>query len=480
MGPHLLSVLLPVTVGLLLIVLASGSVRKADTVLGGVMPQANDPMVSELLVVGNEAVFSADDGVHGREPWFVDLHGNTSMVQDLAPGPDSSNPRHFRMRGLGDFVFSASTPVSGEELWLGSISSDLCTVELIKDIIPGPMGSEPIVVGSSDALILFYATTLTAGRELWCTNAVSAQQTAMVSDFYAGVQSSLPMSPTVLPDTEGAYVVAYADAVRGCLLFRYDYATGAIRTLVDVEDGAGAMTELGASLIFANSDSAHGWELWHYEKDTGEFGVLLDLEPGTESAGPSQFFTWRERVLFQASTQEYGKELWITDGTAAGTRLLSDINPGPHDSDPYGFVAAGDHVFFRAKDDTCGQELWVTDGTPSGTRRVVDLMPGPGSGDPYNLVAYGQGLYFSADDGATGEELWWARLVDGEWHTEQVADLYPGLEGSEPTNLQFTTGGQGYFLARSPAEGRTVFTFLPGSTEGREKVVPVQMRLETP
>jgi ELWxxDGT repeat protein len=335
-------------------------------------------------------------------------------------------------------------------------------------------------VGSSDTLILFYATTLTAGRELWCTNALSEQQTAMVSDLFAGVQSSLPMSPTVLPDAQGAYVVAYADAVRGVMLFRYDYATNAIRTLVDVEDGAGAMTKLGNRLIFANSDSVHGWELWYFEEKTGEFGLLLDLEPGSDSAGPSQFFTWRERVLFQASTEESGKELWITDGTAAGTQLLSDLNPGPHDSDPYGFVAAGDHVFFRAKDDTCGQELWVTDGTPSGTRRVVDLMPGSGSGDPYNLVAGGQGLFFSADDGHTGEELWWARLVDGEWHTDQVADLYPGPENSEPTGLQFTTGGRGYFLARSPSEGRTVFTFFPGSVEGQERVIPVKMRLESP
>jgi ELWxxDGT repeat protein len=342
------------------------------------------------------------------------------------------------------------------------------------------MGSEPIVVGSSDALILFYATTLTAGRELWCTNAVSEQQTSMVSDLYAGVHSSLPMAPTVLPDAQGAYVVAYADAVRGVMLFRYYYATNAIRTLVDVEDGAGAMTKLGNRLIFANSDSVHGWELWHYEEDTGEFGLLLDLEPGTESAGPSQFFTWGNRVLFQASTEETGKELWITDGTAAGTQLLSDINPGPHDSDPYGFVAAGDHVFFRAKDDTCGQELWVTDGTTSGTQRVIDLMTGSGSGDPYNLVAGGQGLFFSADDGATGEELWWTRLVDGEWKAEQVADLYPGPESSEPTGLQFTTGGRGYFLARSPSEGRTVFTFFPNAPHGDMMVRPVKMRLEKP
>lgn len=475
-----LSVLAPVALGLLMIVLASSTARKADTALGGAVPHPNDPMASELFVVGNEVIFAADDGVHGREPWFVDLHSNTSMVQDLAPGPDSSNPRHFRMRGLGNFVFSASTPVSGEELWLGSVSSGVCTVELIKDIIPGPMGSEPIAVGSSDALILFYATTLTAGRELWCTNAVSEQQTSMVSDLYAGVHSSLPMAPTVLPDAQGAYIVAYADAVRGVMLFRYDYATNAIRTLVDVEDGAGAMTKLGTSLIFANSDSVHGWELWNYEENTGKFGLLIDLEPGSDSAGPSQFFTWRERVLFQASTEESGKELWITDGTAAGTQLLSDINPGPHDSDPYGFVTAGDHVFFRAKDDTCGQELWVTDGTPSGTRRVTDLMPGSGSGDPYNLVAGGQGLFFSADDGHTGEELWWTRHLDGEWETEQVVDLYPGPESSEPTGLQFTTGGRGYFLARSPVEGRTVFTFFPGSVEGQERVIPVKMTLEDP
>ena len=439
---------------------------------GGIpAPGLHDPLASDLLVVGNDAYFAADDGFHGREAWVTSTRSNgfsemkPFLAKDIVPGPGSSNPHRFMGRRQNSVVFAASTPETGEELWYGQFSGGVVSVHLVKDIIPGPMGSQPLPVAGEETQTLFYATTLAEGRELWCTNALSEEQTAIVADLMPGADGSVPMNPCVYAYAGGAYIMAISDAQRGKVLLQYTYASNTLREVGDVDDNAGAATRVGKRLLFANKDDAHGWELWVYDEGTGELALLADLWDGEESSDPSQFFIWGNRVLFQATTQASGKELWTSDGTAAGTTLLADINPGPRDSDPYGFVLAGDRVFFRAKDDACGQELWVTDGTGTGTLRVADLMPGPASGNPYNLVALEHGLFFSASDGVSGEELWWTGLIGGTWQTRLMADLYPGETGSEPTSLQFSTDGWGYFIARSPREGRTVYRFLPKFTE---------------
>jgi ELWxxDGT repeat protein len=327
---------------------------------------------------------------------------------------------------------------------------------MIKDIISGPMGSDPEPIAAEDTLVLFYATTLVAGRELWCTN-INEGQTAMVADVFAGVDGSVPMSPRVCADAEGAYIVALTDARRGCVLHRYDYVTNTMREVGDVADDAAAMARIGKKLLFKNVDAANGSELWLYDETNGDFGLLADLWPGSESSKPAQFFLWDDRILFQARTESHGTELWVSDGTEAGTTLVSDINPGPGDSDPYGFVLSGAHLFFRATDDACGRELWVTDGTREGTTRVTDVLPGSASSEPYNLVACEQSLLFTADDGVHGEELWGAGLVDGTWKAGLLCDLYPGLLGSEPYQLQWANDQLAYFLAKTPEAVESVY-----------------------
>jgi len=416
---------------------------------------------TELFIVQDEALFAAEDSAHGWELWSVHYSKGARLAADIAPGPDSSNPRRFMMR-RGGFVFAATTPEAGEELWYGQSNNGEYDVRMIKDIIPGPMGSDPEPVAANETLVLFYATTLAAGRELWCTNTTSEQQTAMVADVFPGVDGSVPMRPRVYSDAGGAYIVAIADVRRGCVLFHYDYATHSLREVGDVAEDAGGMAKAGRRLVFSNADEAHGWEVWVHDESTREFGILADLWPGPESSNPSQFATWGDRVLFQARTKESGTELWISDGTAAGTNQIADINPGPGDSDPYGFVVAGDRVFFRAKDDACGRELWVTDGTERGTMRVADLWPGSDSGEPYNLVARGNGLFFTASDGVHGEELWWTGPVGDTWQPSLVADLYPGPLGAEPHNLRLASDGCAYFWARTPETGVTVFRLPPG------------------
>ncbi len=412
---------------------------------------ASNPGAEDLLVAQGVPYFSDDDGVHGRELWCLnELTGEARMLADLAPGPESSNPRHFMERPHGGFVFAATTPAEGEELWYCSdMGGGHFEAHLIKDIIPGAMGSNPFPLAANDTLVLFFATTLASGRELWCTNTQEGQ-TAMVADLLPGVNNSMPSTARVCADADGAYVVAIADAERGCVLFRYDCRSNSIWEIGDVGEDTGYMANIGKRLAFASTDMDHGYELWIYDESSQKCGMIADLWPGPPSSSPSQFYAFGDSVLFQARTAETGLEPWISDGTPSGTTLLRDINPGPGDSDPYGFVTAGNRTFFRAKDDAYGQELWVRDGTSDGTKRVADVMPGTGSGNPYNLSPLGESLFFTADDGIHGEELWRAVLIDGTWQAKLVIDLYPGSQGSEPHQLQWDTDRIGYFLGKTP------------------------------
>lgn len=432
---------------------------------GSITPTTRDPKSSNLLVIGDCGYFAADDGEHGRELWVADVAqgGECRLVADIVPGSGSSNPRNLMARPHGGFVFAATTPETGEELWYGiSPDGSSYSIMMIKDILPGPMGSEPVPVASARTMVLFYATTLMEGRELWCTTGISEQQTALVRDLNPGVEGSIPMRPRVYGVLDNVYVVAIPDAIRGCVLFKYDFSDNTLREIGDVGEDTAPRGTANGKVFMANTDNDHGYELWTYDAKNRVLGMIADLQPGPDGSYPSEFGSWNDQVLFRAQTDEVGIELWLSDGSAGGTGLIKDINPGRADSDPNSFVPLGEYVFFRAKDDACGRELWVTNGTAAGTERVCDLMPGPESGEPYNMVARGPYLFFSAKDPEHGEELWRTHRDEERWITELVADLYPGPTGSEPHMLQWTDRGEGLFLAKTATYGITVCKLSPG------------------
>ena len=423
--------------------------------------------------------FSATDKTHGRELWAYSVETRKGqMVADLCPGPASSNPWRLFSRTNGDIVYSATTAENGDELWFCPSGSDgNYSTRLIKDIIPGPMGSEPEPIVAHENLVYFYATTLSAGRELWCTNASEAQ-TAMVADLFPGPQGSYANGARVTADDQGFYFVAFADAAKGAVLFRLDYASGIPREVADVNDDTAAMVVYKGSLFFTQKDDSHGAELWVHDPVANTTHLMIDIYPGTSSAAPGQFFVWKDRLFFQAKTEKYGQELWVTDGSAIGTTLVADLNPGPEGSDPYGFVDDGDYFYFRAGDDAHGREPWVSDGTAGGTHILADILPGRQGSSPYNMVSRGGGLLFSADDGVHGEELWSAMHVGTNWECALVEDLMPGPEKSEPHDLRLMSSVKALFVATLPERGRALLTLESGG--GNNYIVQPVLFLQQP
>lgn len=136
-------------------------------------------------------LFSADDGVHGREPWFADWidFGNVGLLEDVEPGPGSSDPEDFSSYGAKAF-FSAFTTAYDREPWtteLGSVSFR------VGDACPHPDGtlflrSTAPRIGAS---FTYWVYQTTPGLSIVRVSAVPGLGTPVIPSSVFGCRSPL-------------------------------------------------------------------------------------------------------------------------------------------------------------------------------------------------------------------------------------------------------------------------------------------------
>src|SRR5687767_8271877 len=79
-------------------------------------PSASNPM--DMIAVGEQLYFTADDGIHGRELFVSDgTAAGTHLVRDIRPGAASAEIRFPTAFG-NRLVFTANDGVNGFELWI--------------------------------------------------------------------------------------------------------------------------------------------------------------------------------------------------------------------------------------------------------------------------------------------------------------------------------------------------------------------------
>lgn len=125
-------------------------------------PASSRPQGLERL--GQRMLFSADDGIHGRELWVSDgTAQGTRLLLDIEPGAVGSAPHGLRR--IGDrVVFAARTSQHGNELW--ATDGTAAGTVLLRDLYPGP--------GSGIALTSLSGSLMSPVLDVGATHALFA------------------------------------------------------------------------------------------------------------------------------------------------------------------------------------------------------------------------------------------------------------------------------------------------------------------
>lgn len=274
----------------------------------------------------------------------------------------------------GSYIFSGSTPVHGNDLFLTDGTPDGTIV--LKDIAPNAASSFPDDFISFNGWVYFTAVSTGFGRELWRTNG-TPEGTSIVKDINPGSASS---------NTATSY----------------------------------ELTPMGNWLIFAAKGDDNGIELWKTDGTPAGTLPIKDINPGAPDSKPKYLWPIGNAMLFTAQTADHGREVWRTDGTEAGTFMLKDIFVGPLGSTEVevypGFsisILSGFHLFnqkayFIASDGINKGNLYVTDGTTANTTLVKTLVGATSLPNIIllNAINLTDKFIFTVSDGVSRSELW--------------------------------------------------------------------------
>lgn len=324
----------------------------------------------------------------------IDLVSDINLI-----GESSSINQYVELGGVGYFV--ANDGLSGAELWKTDGTS--AGTSQVKDLLPGPVGSQPEGLTVLDGELFFIALDEGGDTDLWKSDGTESGTVMVYDANEAGVYSM------------------------------------------------DQLTKSGNQLFFTAYEENSGYELWRSDGTSGGTVLVEDINPDQAAFGRPEDLTDVDGTLFFTSYEDsdYNRELWKSDGTAAGTMMVVDLTIDPADggglstvsSYPSYLTNVDGTLFFAAYDLDNGIELFKSDGTAVGTVLVEDLNPGPADSDPLELTAFGSSLLFSGRDSAGNRHVYRA---DSQG-IELIADTTGGLGSSSPT--EFTVAGNEVFFA---------------------------------
>jgi ELWxxDGT repeat protein len=325
-------------------------VREINVGAGGSNPR-------DFISVGNEVLFSADNGAHGWELWRSDgTPEGTIMVKDINVGTGGSNPGYRTFFGgmtiAGNEVFfGADSGGRGRELWKSDGTPE--GTIMVKDINVGKGDSNPLCLTTLGKEVFFSADNGANGRELWKSDGTKGAEGLNPHDF---TEEVMKMVKEVMKMVKDIFVGAEGLNLR-------DFTEEVMKMVKDIFVGAEG----------SNPDN-------FTEEGTK---MVKDIFVGAEGSYPGQqcvfggMPTVGKEVFFAADNGANGNELWKSDGTEEGTIMFKDINVGAEGSNPRHFTSVRNIMLFCADDGQSGlrKSLWISNGTPEGTRAVRDKDP---------------------------------------------------------------------------------------------------------
>ena len=446
-----------------------------------------DAEIGDLGVLGDAVFFTATDGTR-RGLWKSDgTHDGTVLVTEDVPR-DLINPTRS-----GDLLYFSG--IGGLYRTDGTRAGTM----LLKQFTgPGNvLYPNPYALTDVNGTLFFAADDGTHGIELWKSDG-TPQGTVLVKDAVPGSIGSGPENLAAVGDTLffSADLEPYSRE-----LWKSDGTAGGTVMVKDINPGPFApvdrsipayLTDLNGTLLFAANDGERGYELWRSDGTEAGTVIVKDIAAGAGSGVALTtpgipFATVNGAVYFAAADSQPtgdGYSLWTSDGTADGTRLVKHL---PHDADPRtvrDLTDAGGTLYFtgyqgpRPVHIPTYNQFYTSDGTAGGTTLLAEYasVDGHGYWRPEFTAAHGR-VYFGADAPGVGPELW---QTDGTAAgTSLAGDTYPGARGSDPTDL-VSVNGMLLFTAETLNHGRELWAVPPPTPRPPARPMPLSARAVSP
>ncbi|MBX3029996.1 MAG: hypothetical protein KF809_07530 [Chloroflexi bacterium] len=400
----------------------------------------------DLVAIEGHLLFTADDGIHGREPWVSDgTIAGTRMLRDIRPGPLGSDPQDMWGRG-GAGLFSADDGVHGREPWI--VSDRGGSIRMLGDIRPGPDGSDPTDLRYRNGGVWFSADDGTHGREPWTTDddrVVTGKGPWLVADLRPGPLGSDPRefvlwSTTVLMTADDGASGREVWAAYGPTRLTDIDATGPSdpHGLTVVPDGDGWSSRWLFLWASDGSGAARPYALQVRSLDDTPDRIpppVLLSEDAREPAGPhgAPVAIIGPRVVFPATEDGGRGQLWVTGGSPSDTIRLTD---DPQGIDVRAITALDDRALL-VRSFSGGSVTMVTDATTRGTTHPYASWPNPRR--PADPVRFGDAVVFRASMSVPrpgfedGPEVLWIAEVDADHAGRPIPDTSrPTGKGVDP------------------------------------------------
>lgn len=308
----------------------------SDGSAAGTVPiDLGSPMASpsDLVAVGRSVLFAAYAEGVGRELWRSDgTPAGTALLEDIAPGPDSSSPGEF-VSANGLVFFSADDDPSGRSYW----RSDGTAAGTWRVGAPGLWACERTCAGpaAANGRAFFWGDDGATGPELWTSDGTDAG-TVLVRDVYPGTAGSIPPFGVYPVVTSGTHVFFPADdGTHGSELWAVSLESGSTLSVADATATEGGAASFTVTLATAAAGTVTATYLT--VDATASAGSDYPFSTGTVVFTPGTT-TQTVPVPSTSDTTVEGEESFelrlagvdgalLADGLAVGTILDDDAGP---------------------------------------------------------------------------------------------------------------------------------------------------------
>ncbi len=261
---------------------------------------------SGFMEYNNRFYFVVNDGIHGMELWYSDgTSAGTNLLKDIHPGEASafknSNPFTPPIFCVfnNELYFVPETSTNGKELWKtdGTTSGTV----MVKDINPGPDGSDITELQVNNGYLYFNANDGVHGKELWRTDG-TPEGTVMVLDLQPQIPGEISSNPKELFNhidgklyfvCKKSLEVSFCDKAENCplhvtvSLYRTDGTIGGTEKIYDFPAGEDLdsnhmITSANSGLYFRSVSGNRNWLLWLRPDTHSDFSNTLSA-PVNES-----------------------------------------------------------------------------------------------------------------------------------------------------------------------------------------------------